>query len=343
MDQLTEGSPPLPAVFFADAVDRLAASPLAVAVLCCFVGYFAIFGAALDGLIVFAFLAWFKVDFLAHTWSHSNLTSYGSTAALIITSVIALSRVLNLVLSKPRFSHVGPARPLFIPARTTHRRIFPEKHSFSYSYLLTGVPVGSRGSANGLLSVDVFSSLPTWVSLFWSKKAWFDVSSDDYLQRGHDDGGLRGKLDKFLVSQVSIMPLKLIALYQIADFKRVGRGTVLVSSCLFGDGCEVPGLPLQSCLVLVPVLRGEGAVGYCAGSEQHIWRAARLLCESEFRRRGEAAFGIRQRQRYAKRRGGYCSPQKLMEQGLSCIAIQLTEGGLFSHGERSVRSQHGRV
>ena len=34
--------------------------------------------------------------------------------------------------------------PLLITSRTTHSRIFPQKHAFSYSYLFVGIPVGSR-------------------------------------------------------------------------------------------------------------------------------------------------------------------------------------------------------
>ena len=47
----------------------------------------------------------------------------------------------------------GP-KPLFFPSRTTHTRLFPKTHSFSYSYLLVGIPVGWQGSVGGMLSAD---------------------------------------------------------------------------------------------------------------------------------------------------------------------------------------------
>jgi hypothetical protein len=203
MDGLIEDSPLIPAVLFADVIDRLfTAPPLFQAGLGVSVGYLATFGGLLDMLLVFGILAWFNLNSLAIVWHNWELTSYLSTAIGLLTVLITLSRCASSILGKSSFSQTGPARPLFVPARTTHRRIFPEKHTFSYSYLLTGVPVGPSGNTNGLISVDARSSLPRWISVLWSSKAWFDVSSDDYLQRGHDHGGLRGKLEKFLISQV---------------------------------------------------------------------------------------------------------------------------------------------
>ncbi|CAD6500870.1 BgTH12-06575 [Blumeria graminis f. sp. triticale] len=87
-------------------------------------------------------------------------------------------------------------KPLFFPCRTTHRRMFPVKHSFAYSYLLTGIPVGLRGSVGGLLSVD---EVPQ--SSWWSRHSWYVVSGDDYLARGHHPDGLQGKLRDYLESQ----------------------------------------------------------------------------------------------------------------------------------------------
>ncbi|RCI09010.1 hypothetical protein L249_5091 [Ophiocordyceps polyrhachis-furcata BCC 54312] len=86
----------------------------------------------------------------------------------------------------------GPGRPYLIPCRTTHRRLFPEKHSFSYSYLVVGVPVGFAGNIKGIVS----AGLPRW-----RRRAWFDVDAADYLQRGFGEVGMRGKLDDFLRSQ----------------------------------------------------------------------------------------------------------------------------------------------
>ncbi|KZL72163.1 dna-binding wrky domain-containing protein [Colletotrichum incanum] len=96
-----------------------------------------------------------------------------------------------------------PVRPLLIPCTTTHRRTFPEKHAFAYSYLVVGIPVGWRGTYAGMVSSGV--EAPGWTSLFsvvpQPGKGWFDVNPADYLDRGNGHLGLRGKLDVYLESQ----------------------------------------------------------------------------------------------------------------------------------------------
>ena len=79
--------------------------------------------------------------------------------------------------------------PLLIPSRTQHSRLFPQKHSFSYSYLLVGIPVGLRGRVGNALSIDT------------QDKSWFHVSSGDYLARGHAYPGLAEKLKHYLHTQ----------------------------------------------------------------------------------------------------------------------------------------------
>ena len=94
----------------------------------------------------------------------------------------------------------NPLRPLVFPCRTTHTRLFPKKHSFSYSYLLVGIPVGWRGSVGSFFSADL-------KSLFLKdprqKQGWLSVECADYLNRGDNVHGLQGKLDSYLRSQVS--------------------------------------------------------------------------------------------------------------------------------------------
>ena len=94
----------------------------------------------------------------------------------------------------------SPLKPILFPCRTSHTRFFPKKHSFSYSYLFVGIPVGWRGWVSSLLTADL-KSLP------WKgrkpKTGWFNVDSADYLARGDSMHGLRGKLDTYLESQVS--------------------------------------------------------------------------------------------------------------------------------------------
>ncbi|GKT50319.1 uncharacterized protein ColSpa_10500 [Colletotrichum spaethianum] len=96
-----------------------------------------------------------------------------------------------------------PMRPLLIPCTTTHRRTFPEKHAFAYSYLIVGIPVGWKGTYAGMVSSGV--EKPGWASWFSvvprPGKGWFDVDPADYLDRGNGHLGLRGKLDAYLKSQ----------------------------------------------------------------------------------------------------------------------------------------------
>ena len=94
----------------------------------------------------------------------------------------------------------SPLKPIIFPCRTSHTRIFPQKHSFSYSYLFVGIPVGWRGWISSVLTADL-KTLP------WRgrkpRTGWFNVDSADYLARGDSMHGLRGKLDTYLESQVS--------------------------------------------------------------------------------------------------------------------------------------------
>lgn len=80
------------------------------------------------------------------------------------------------------------AKPAVIPGRTNHIRFSPQKHSFSYSYLLVGVPVGWSGRA-GFLSVES------------SNLGLLSVKARDYLGRDDGDKSLREKLNDYLRSQ----------------------------------------------------------------------------------------------------------------------------------------------
>lgn len=96
----------------------------------------------------------------------------------------------------------GPLKPLLFPCRMTHTRMFPKKHSFGYSYLLVGVPVGFRGTMGSLVSVDS-QLLPRHIQGKGQAKssAWFEVRGGDYLGRGGEDMDLRGKLSQYLRSE----------------------------------------------------------------------------------------------------------------------------------------------
>lgn len=109
-------------------------------------------------------------------------------------------------------------RPLFFPARTTHSRFFPQKHSFSYSYLLVGIPIGCRGALRSYLTVDLPHDSPASSTLF--SRSWFSVDADDYLERGSESLGLQGKLHSYLKSQVG--PFLLLS-YTVLRTCRSGR------------------------------------------------------------------------------------------------------------------------
>ena len=85
--------------------------------------------------------------------------------------------------------------PLLIPSRTTHRRLFPAKHSFSYPYFFIGVPIGWSGPAGTILATDQDGRISK------RQQTWFTVDAEDYLGRGSHPDGLQGKLNEYLQSQ----------------------------------------------------------------------------------------------------------------------------------------------
>lgn len=92
----------------------------------------------------------------------------------------------------------GPGKVLLFPCKTTHSRIFSRRHSFAYSYLVAGIPVGWEGVSGGLVSSS--SRNLSWLSL--TNTCWFKVDPADHLERGDAHLGLRGKLDAYLKSEV---------------------------------------------------------------------------------------------------------------------------------------------
>lgn len=80
--------------------------------------------------------------------------------------------------------------PLLIASRTTHQRLIPKRHAFSYSYLLVGIPIGVRGRIGRALSVDDGGA-----------RGWFHVDPADYLARGSRRHGLAEKLKRYLDSK----------------------------------------------------------------------------------------------------------------------------------------------
>lgn len=118
---------------------------------------------------------------------------------VIASAVVQLARSL-LATTNPRpDQHHGPGQVMLFPCKTTHSRTFPKKHSFDYSYLVVGIPVGWEGISGGLVSSSS-SAESSWFSP--SAKGWYHIDPADYLERGNGHLGLRGKLDAYLQSQV---------------------------------------------------------------------------------------------------------------------------------------------
>ena len=126
-------------------------------------------------------------------------------AATILFTVFQIVRNLRGFKAPSSPSDDFVAKPMIFPCRTSHTRLVPKTHSFSYSYLWVGIPVGWKGNVGGLLSADAPKMSSPWyrrVLSLNSGDAWHTVDGDDYLGRGHADGGLHEKLHSYLQDQV---------------------------------------------------------------------------------------------------------------------------------------------
>lgn len=123
-------------------------------------------------------------------------------------------------------------KPLVFPCTTTHTRMFPEMHSFSYSYLFVGIPVGWHGSLGSFLSADLGGCFTGTDELKISQQrqnSWYNVEAADYLERGSHNLGLKGKLDLYLKSQVcSLQYMGSVAMLKVI----IERGCRGLCSCL---------------------------------------------------------------------------------------------------------------
>lgn len=164
--------------------------------------FYAVAGTKLDLVYIAAIFAYFNWDALAQ-YIHTAIEHLPSLFIYIVVIVVPL---LTFAPRRSRESTwQGPGQPYLIPCKTTHRRLFPKKHSFSYSYLTVGVPVDFRGSLNGMIGVDEdpafpFQRLVPFASVLF--RSWYSIQASDHLQRGHYALGLRGKLNNFLLSEV---------------------------------------------------------------------------------------------------------------------------------------------
>lgn len=148
--------------------------------------------------IVFVIIAayWSQPD-ITNVWVSSVPPTY-LQYGLIVSSLFLLGRWLLAMTNTARWT--GPGKVLLFPCKTTHSRLFPKKHSFVYSYLVVGLPVGWEGVSGGLVSSS--SARQSWLSL--ARRGWYHVDPEDYLERGGGHLGLRGKLDAYLKSQVRV-------------------------------------------------------------------------------------------------------------------------------------------
>jgi hypothetical protein len=166
------------------------------------------FGHTPDILLLLSFTAikkWDTIQTLASSL-YVNSSILITTLSIVSTVFVCfqLYRYLNTLqqTSTPcRF----PVKPMLFPCETAHQRLFPKRHAFAYSYLLVGIPVAWRGSVGGMISSDTEKKATSWMSRLFSLKpqgAWYTVNGDDYLERGHVEGGLEEKLHRYLKSQV---------------------------------------------------------------------------------------------------------------------------------------------
>ncbi|KAK5987271.1 hypothetical protein PT974_11395 [Cladobotryum mycophilum] len=188
-------SPFVPPRSLVDLVDKLPENGLVVvALLCTLTPLYAIFGGWLDLVLILIF----------NSWNNRFVVSSASDLIwkLSITfTVWFVIQMLRLAYTNLTAINNGRNGLYLIPSRSTHTRIHPRKHQFSYSYLVCGIPVDFTGNSNGIISVDEDAATNSWFWPSWPSSAWYNVDSAEYLQRGSSDRGLRGKLDRYLVSQ----------------------------------------------------------------------------------------------------------------------------------------------
>lgn len=164
--------------------------------------FYAVAGTKLDMVYNAALLAYFHWDALT---SYIPTFTRSFPSLFICTGVMVVALFNFAPLTSRKSTWQGPGQPYLIPCKTTHRRLFPKKHSFSYPYLTIGVPVDFRGSVNGMIAVDEnpvpsFGGLVPHANLV--SRSWYYIRASDHLQRSQHGPGLRGKLNLFLLSEV---------------------------------------------------------------------------------------------------------------------------------------------
>lgn len=157
-------------------------------------------------LLVFFSVLWQRCLFAALIDSTILRGAIKASIGLSLLACLLLFLIPSLrrKIETPRWD--GPGKVLLFPCRTSHFRMFPKRHSFSYSYFTIGLPVGFEGHAGGMVSVGSKGnpSPLSWI-LSACPRGWFTVDAGDYLEPGKSELGLRGKLDMYLRAQVSLI------------------------------------------------------------------------------------------------------------------------------------------
>ena len=151
---------------------------------------------AQDILVIGVFVIYKHWESLAH-WLHNHglvpLCDAETTLFALSTLLVLLILLWSLSAQSREEQLISWPQPMLFPCRTNHTRLFPKKHSFSYSYLLVGIPIGWTGSAGSILSAENKTTAR-------KTRTWFSVEAEDYLARGPDPKGLIWKLWTFLRS-----------------------------------------------------------------------------------------------------------------------------------------------
>ena len=164
------------------------------------------------------FIVWLAredvVDFVSKRWDDSQdwsiiAASWTSNLAFTVMIVLTLTglhfwggfgkngKAAEKALNSMRKWTLACPRPMIFPCRTTHARMFPERHAFGYSYLQCGYPIVPAGTT--ATGDDVSDGRDRRLGNWWLR-----VSADDYLERGNGTLGFYGKLRQFLRNQVSV-------------------------------------------------------------------------------------------------------------------------------------------
>lgn len=201
MDGLSEDSTLLSAVLAADFIDRVTQNWLyLLGVTLTFWGYHSCVG-KLDIWLTLCFITW-KCSTATILLQFIDLKQIGVVTGITLAICFFGCYILQMPSPWTGNGLTGDARPRLIPSHITHTRLFPRKHSFSYSQLSVGVPVDYSGNSSGFIPNNE-PSLSTQLRPLFRPDVWFYVNPPDHLQRQHSPGGLRGKLDSYLESEVS--------------------------------------------------------------------------------------------------------------------------------------------